>query len=353
MGARRGAVLKQRAVPRKTGCGDRDTEDTGWLGPGQGEVGTYEPAAGAEVQGCQDAAHRGSLRLGAALQGPGGTRRCSWSKAGQQRDGWSPLTLIAAPHAGRPRPLGILARELPPPTQPALMGSRAPPGGTPRALQGKGWPELTPPPETVAGSALVDRAEEGKGQREGGGREGAAGPYLPAPGSGQGPEAKPAGLHAPQSWEWAGAWGGGPGWVWVPVLLSRAWTHMHTPRWEGRAGPLLHRTGAETQPQTTKGPTRATPQVSGLHGPRGSGGTIRGPWASAWTRRGRSVGNTGPGRPTGRSRGCSCVFWGISPFTTGQTLYRQTRNRQGRWGRESACDASGTPGPAKWKLGCH
>lgn len=54
-------------------------------------------------------------------------------------------------------------------------------------------------------------------------------------------------------------------------------THMHTPRWEGRAGPLLHRTGAETQPQTTKGSTRATPQVSGLHGPRGSGGTIRGP----------------------------------------------------------------------------
>ncbi|KAM9085043.1 LOW QUALITY PROTEIN: ciliary rootlet coiled-coil protein 2 [Megaptera novaeangliae] len=30
VGARKGAVLKRRAGPRKTDCGDRDTEDTGW-----------------------------------------------------------------------------------------------------------------------------------------------------------------------------------------------------------------------------------------------------------------------------------------------------------------------------------
>lgn len=267
-GGQEGAVLKQRAVPRKMGCGDRDTEDTGWLGPGQGEVGACEPAAGAEVQGRQDAARRGSLRLGAALQGPGGTRRCSWSKAGQQRDWWSPLTLIAAPRAGWPRPLGILARELPPPTQPALRESRAPPGGTPCALQGKGWPELTPPPETVAGSALADRAEEGRGQREGGGREGAAGPYLPAPGSGQGPEAKPAGLHAPQSWEWAGAWGWGcPGGC-VSQCFCLVLGHTYAHAQMGRAGwttPTQNRCGD------------AAPDNKGVH--QGDTSGLRAPWA--------------------------------------------------------------------------
>ena len=135
-------------------------------------------------------------------------------------------------------------------------------------------------------------------------------------------------------------------WVWVPVLLShvRALGHTYAHAQMGRAGwttPIQNRCGD------------SAPDNKGVH--QGDTSGLRAPWApwewgdhqgavsQCMDQRGRSVGNTGPGRPAGRSRRCSRVFGSISPSTTGQTLYRQTRNWRGGVGARISLRCLGDP----------